>query len=73
MGWLGHAFHPCNTASKITRLWQHNIKTTCHHHDGSIGTVLPLIRDVAGQVLQAHAARPSIARPVTTNLVRSVV
>eukprot|EP00961_Rhodomonas_salina_P030927 416004-Rhodomonas_salina.1 len=43
-----------------------------HRHDGSIGTVLPPIGDVAGQVLQAHAARPSIARPATTNLVRSM-
>eukprot|EP00961_Rhodomonas_salina_P096209 1293753-Rhodomonas_salina.1 len=44
-----------------------------HHHDGSICAVLPPIGDVAGQVLQAHAARPSIARPATTNLVRSMV
>eukprot|EP00961_Rhodomonas_salina_P112269 1510895-Rhodomonas_salina.1 len=36
-----------------------------HHQDGSIRAVLPLIGDVAGQVLQAHAARPSIARPAT--------
>eukprot|EP00961_Rhodomonas_salina_P081883 1100887-Rhodomonas_salina.1 len=43
-----------------------------HRHDGSIGAVLLPIGDVAGQVLQAHAARPSIARPATTNLVRSV-
>eukprot|EP00961_Rhodomonas_salina_P002517 35048-Rhodomonas_salina.1 len=38
--------------------------------DGSISAVLPLIGDVAGQVLQAHAARPSAARPATLNPVR---
>eukprot|EP00961_Rhodomonas_salina_P262438 3546646-Rhodomonas_salina.1 len=43
-----------------------------HHQDGVICAVLLLIGDVAGQVLQEHTARPSIARPATLNSVRPV-
>eukprot|EP00961_Rhodomonas_salina_P021483 288544-Rhodomonas_salina.1 len=42
------------------------------HEDGSSSAVLQPIGDVAGQVLQAYAARPSIARPAATNPVRPV-
>eukprot|EP00961_Rhodomonas_salina_P223284 3019525-Rhodomonas_salina.1 len=40
------------------------------HQDGSISAVLQPIGDVASQALQAHAARPSVARPATLNPVR---
>eukprot|EP00961_Rhodomonas_salina_P006128 82966-Rhodomonas_salina.3 len=42
------------------------------HQDGGIRAVLPQIGNVTGQVLQAHTARPSIARPAALNSVRSI-